>query len=61
MASIELTECIESVRQLIANNIRERVVGPDSATKAQDLMSAPGPRWFTQPSHSVDDPFGLQA
>jgi len=47
MASIELTECIESVRQLIANNIRERVVGPDSATKAQDLMSAPGPRWFT--------------
>lgn len=22
-------------------------------------MSADGPRWFTQPSHSVDDPFGL--
>ncbi|MDH1623870.1 Xaa-Pro peptidase family protein [Pseudomonas chengduensis] len=24
-------------------------------------MSADGPRWFTQPSHSVDDPFGLGA
>ncbi|WPC04355.1 Xaa-Pro peptidase family protein [Pseudomonas benzenivorans] len=24
-------------------------------------MSAAGPRWFTQPSHSLDDPFGLQA
>lgn len=24
-------------------------------------MSAEGPRWFTQPSHSIDDPFGLQA
>ena len=47
MASIEVTECIESVRKLIANNIRERVVGPDSSTKAQDLMNAPGPRWFT--------------
>ena len=22
-------------------------------------MTAGGPRWFTQPSHSVDDPFGL--
>jgi len=22
-------------------------------------MTAEGPRWFTQPSHSVDDPFGL--
>ncbi|TRO24030.1 aminopeptidase P family protein [Ectopseudomonas mendocina] len=22
-------------------------------------MTADGPRWFTQPSHSVDDPFGL--
>ena len=47
MATIEITECIESVRKLIADNIRERVVGPDSSTKAQDLMSAPGPRWFT--------------
>jgi len=47
MASIEVTECVESVRKLIADNIRERVVGPDSSTKAQDLMSAPGPRWFT--------------
>ncbi|QEY61363.1 aminopeptidase P family protein [Metapseudomonas lalkuanensis] len=24
-------------------------------------MSATGPRWFTQPSHSIDDPFGLEA
>ncbi len=24
-------------------------------------MSAEGPRWFTEPSHSLDDPFGLQA
>ena len=24
-------------------------------------MTADGPRWFTQPSHSVDDPFGLDA
>ncbi|KQO44053.1 Xaa-Pro peptidase family protein [Pseudomonas chengduensis] len=24
-------------------------------------MTADGPRWFTQPSHSVDDPFGLGA
>lgn len=24
-------------------------------------MTATGPRWFTRPSHSVDDPFGLQA
>lgn len=24
-------------------------------------MTADGPRWFTQPSHSVDDPFGLEA
>ena len=47
MATIEITECIESVRKLIADNIRERVVGPDSSTKAQDLMNAPGPRWFT--------------
>ncbi|MBA1271904.1 M24 family metallopeptidase [Stutzerimonas azotifigens] len=23
-------------------------------------MSESGPRWFTEPSHSVDDPFGLQ-
>ncbi|MDH4570733.1 aminopeptidase P family protein [Pseudomonas sp. BN414] len=22
-------------------------------------MTASGPRWFTQPSHSIDDPFGL--
>ncbi|MDH4556583.1 aminopeptidase P family protein [Pseudomonas sp. BN417] len=22
-------------------------------------MTAQGPRWFTQPSHSIDDPFGL--
>jgi Xaa-Pro aminopeptidase len=21
-------------------------------------MSAEGPRWFTQPSHAIDDPFG---
>ncbi|NQW61119.1 DUF2236 domain-containing protein, partial [bacterium] len=47
MASIEVTACVESVRKLIADNIRERVVGPDSSTKAQDLMTAPGPRWFT--------------
>ena len=24
-------------------------------------MTAAGPKWFTTPSHSVDDPFGLQA
>ena len=24
-------------------------------------MTAEGPRWFTRPSHSVDDPFGLEA
>ena len=24
-------------------------------------MTGDGPRWFTQPSHSVDDPFGLEA
>ncbi|GGK08246.1 M24 family metallopeptidase [Pseudomonas matsuisoli] len=24
-------------------------------------MDAQGPRWFTQPSHSIDDPFGLEA
>lgn len=23
-------------------------------------MTAEGPRWFTQPSHSIDDPFGLE-
>ncbi|MFS4427216.1 M24 family metallopeptidase [Stutzerimonas stutzeri] len=23
-------------------------------------MTAEGPRWFTEPSHSVDDPFGLE-
>jgi Xaa-Pro dipeptidase len=23
-------------------------------------MTADGPRWFTEPSHSVDDPFGLE-
>ncbi|MFL6660327.1 MAG: M24 family metallopeptidase [Massilia sp.] len=23
-------------------------------------MTADGPRWFTQPAHSIDDPFGLQ-
>ena len=23
-------------------------------------MSAQGPRWFTEPSHSIDDPFGLE-
>lgn len=23
-------------------------------------MTAQGPRWFTQPSHSIDDPFGLE-
>jgi len=22
-------------------------------------MTAEGPRWFSQPAHSVDDPFGL--
>ena len=22
-------------------------------------MSEEGPRWFTEPSHSIDDPFGL--
>ena len=24
-------------------------------------MTADGPRWFTQPAHSVDDPFGYEA
>ncbi|MBL8521314.1 MAG: aminopeptidase P family protein [Betaproteobacteria bacterium] len=24
-------------------------------------MTAHGPQWFTEPSHSIDDPFGLQA
>ncbi len=24
-------------------------------------MSTEGPKWFTQPSHSIDDPFGYQA
>ena len=24
-------------------------------------MTAEGPRWFTRPSHSIDDPFGLEA
>jgi Xaa-Pro dipeptidase len=24
-------------------------------------MTAEGPRWFSQPAHSIDDPFGLQA
>lgn len=24
-------------------------------------MTATGPKWFTQPSHSIDDPFGLRA
>ena len=24
-------------------------------------MTEAGPRWFTQPCHSVDDPFGYQA
>ncbi len=24
-------------------------------------MTSDGPRWFTQPSHSIDDPFGLKA
>ncbi|MES2296554.1 MAG: Xaa-Pro peptidase family protein [Pseudomonadota bacterium] len=24
-------------------------------------MSASGPRWFTEPAHSIDDPFGLHA
>jgi Xaa-Pro dipeptidase len=24
-------------------------------------MTSEGPKWFTQPSHSIDDPFGLEA
>jgi len=24
-------------------------------------MTDDGPRWFTQPSHSIDDPFGLNS
>ena len=24
-------------------------------------MTEAGPKWFTEPSHSIDDPFGLHA
>jgi uncharacterized protein (DUF2236 family) len=37
-------QCI--VRDAIAGAVRGRVVGPDAATRATELFSAPGERWF---------------
>lgn len=33
---------------MIATAVRTRVAGPDGASRAHDLLTAPGPRWFAE-------------
>jgi uncharacterized protein (DUF2236 family) len=55
MATIDLSAQVETLRRALANNVRERVAGPDAESKAQELLSAEGPRWFApdRPIHQV--------
>ena len=47
----------------LSQTVLPRLVPGEFGIRLEDhfYMTANGPRWFTQPSHSVDDPFGLSA
>lgn len=55
MATIDLSAQVETLRRALADNVRQRVAGPDAESKAQELLSAEGPRWFApdRPIHQV--------
>ncbi len=50
-----LTDRVETVRQAIAEALRERVIGDGAEEKQAAVMLAPGPRWFApdRPIHRV--------
>ena len=42
------TISIERIRENIATELRARVVGPNASQRTQEIMDAPGERWFTE-------------
>jgi uncharacterized protein (DUF2236 family) len=53
VAHIDMNEQLEALRSALAENIRQRVAGPDAAAKAAAMRDATGPRWFTDDSPIV--------
>ncbi len=42
------TISIERIRENIASELRARVVGPNASQRTQEIMDAPGERWFAE-------------
>ena len=42
------TISIEQIRENIATELRARVVGPNASQRTQEIMDAPGERWFAE-------------
>ena len=42
------TISIERIRENIATELRARVVGPNASQRTQEIMDAPGERWFAE-------------
>jgi uncharacterized protein (DUF2236 family) len=53
VAAIDVNEQLEALRSVVADSIRQRVAGPDAATKAAAIRDADGPRWFAPDSPIV--------
>ena len=48
MKLLGTTISIEQVRETIATGLRARVVGPNASQRTQEIMDAPGERWFAE-------------
>lgn len=48
MKLLNKTISLELVREKIATGLRARVVGPNASQRTQEIMDAPGDRWFAE-------------
>jgi uncharacterized protein (DUF2236 family) len=42
------TISVEQIREIIATELRARVVGPNASQRTHEIMEAPGERWFAE-------------
>ena len=48
MKRFDINSAVALVREQIADGLRARVVGPNASNRVQQIMDAPGPRWFAE-------------
>ena len=48
MKRFDINSVVATVREQIADGLRARVVGPNASQRTQEIMDAPGERWFAE-------------